>query len=303
MSKTIELLSIQAHEKRLKLQSTIDPDVPLLLKGDAGRLRQILTNLTGNAIKFTPGGLVALGIQLEHSDEQKALLRFTVIDSGIGVPADKLDSIFESFSQADESTTRNYGGTGLGLTISKQLVELMGGKIGAESVEGLGSKFWFTVMLDKQTVDESFALTAQVSARRQLPSDVTTRRNCRILLAEDDPINQAVVRAFLMKLGYAVDIVENGRDALQLLAEYDYHLVLMDCQMPEMDGMESTAIIRDPGSHVRNHAVPIIALTAYALKGNRERCLAAGMDDYLTKPLDLDSLGTLLDKWLTVSGR
>jgi PAS domain S-box-containing protein len=299
MSKTIDLLSVQAHEKRLELHHTIDPDVPLLLKGDAGRLRQILTNLTGNAIKFTKRGSVALGIQLEHGDEQKAMLRFSVIDSGIGIPAEKLDSIFESFSQADETTTRKYGGTGLGLTISKQLVELMGGKIGVESTEGSGSKFWFTVMLDKQSVEESFDRTTQASTRRQLPSDATARRDCRILLAEDDPVNQVVARSFLTQLGYTVDIVENGRDALQLLAESDYHLVLMDCQMPEMDGMEATAIIRDPGSAVRNHAVPIIAFTAYAQKGDRERCLAAGMDDYLTKPLDIDSLSIVLDKWLT----
>ena len=174
----------------------------MLLKGDAGRLRQILTNLTGNAIKFTPRGSVALGIQLEHSDEQYAWLRFSVIDSGIGIPSDKLESIFESFSQADETTTRKYGGSGLGLTISKQLVELMGGKIGVESIEGMGSKFWFTVMLDKQSVEESFALTTPASPMRQLPSDATARRNCRILLAEDDPVNQAVARGFLTQLGY-----------------------------------------------------------------------------------------------------
>jgi len=147
----------------------------------------------------------------------------------------------------------------------------------------------------------SFARTTPASPGRQLPSVATTRRNCHILLAEDDSVNQVVVQGFLTQLGYSVDIVENGCEALQFLAEYDYQLVLMDCQMPEMDGLEATAIIRDPGSHVRNHALPIIALTAYALKGDRDRCLAAGMDDCLTKPLDIDSLSTLLDKWLTTS--
>jgi PAS domain S-box-containing protein len=299
MSKTIDLLAIQAHAKKLELSWCIEPDVPLLFKGDAGRLRQILTNLTGNAIKFTQRGSVAVDIKLEHDYEQNTLLRFTVIDTGIGIHADKLESIFESFSQADESTTRKYGGSGLGLAISKQLVELMGGGIGVESIEGIGSKFWFTVMLKKQSGDASLDWTPPVSSRRQLPSDATARRNCRILLAEDDPINQAVARGFLTQLGYAADIVGNGREALQLLAEYDYHMVLMDCQMPEMGGMEATAVIRDPGSHVLNHSVPIIALTAYALKGDRERCLATGMDDYLTKPLDLVSLGAVLEKWLT----
>jgi len=299
MSKIIDLLSIQANEKRLELSLCIDQDVPLLLRGDASRLRQILTNLTGNAIKFTSRGSVALGIQLEHSYEQYAWLRFSVIDSGIGIPAEKLESIFESFSQADESTTRKYGGSGLGLTISKQLVELMGGNIGVESIESFGSKFWFTIMLDKQSAEESLARTTPARPMRHLPSDATARRNCRILLAEDDPVNQAVAREFLTQLSYSVDIVGNGSEALRLLAVHDYHLVLMDCQMPEMDGMEATAVIRDPGSHVCNHQVPIIALTAYALKGDRERFLAAGMDDYLTKPLDLDSLDAVLGKWLT----
>jgi PAS domain S-box-containing protein len=300
---TIALLSLQAREKGLELGAVIDPDVPTLLKGDAGRLRQIMTNLIGNALKFTPHGAVALNIHQENADAQKVLLLFSVTDSGIGIPADKLGCIFESFTQADDSTTRKYGGTGLGLSISKQLVEMMGGKIGVESLEGKGSVFWFSVMLERQSSEESLEHATRTESWARINRELTAGKFIRILVAEDDSINQMVAEGFLLQLGYCVDIVENGREALRLLAEHDYSLVFMDCQMPEMDGLEATAVIRDPGSNMRNHSVPIIALTANALKGDRERYLAAGMDDYLAKPLCLDSLAEVLAKWLAAAPR
>jgi len=301
VSGTIELLAVQAYEKGLELGSRIDPDVPLRLKGDAGRLNQVINNLVGNAIKFTSQGAVALSIHREYADEQQALLRFSVTDSGIGIPADKLECIFDSFTQADDSTTRRYGGTGLGLAISKQIVTMMGGNIGVESVEGKGSTFWFTVMLERQLAEEILGHKRQSGSPVPMTPAEVGLGNVRILLVEDDPVNQLVTEGFLMKLGYAVDIVENGRTALRLLSENDYSLVLMDWQMPEMGGLEATAVIRDPGSSVRYHSVPVIALTANALGSDRERCLAAGMNDYLAKPLDINSLAEVLSKWLPPS--
>ncbi len=297
ISATIELLSFQAREQGLELGVLIDSDVPVLLKGDIGRLRQIITNLIGNSIKFTPRGSVALNIHLAPPGEQKTMLRFEVTDCDIGIPADKLESIFEPFTQADSSTTRKFGGSGLGLAISKQLAEMMGGEIGVESLEGGGSKFWFTALFGMPSAEELAAHTALTRPAAQIIQNATARQDIRVLLAEDDPVNQLVAEGFLTQLGYPVDIVENGREALRMLSERDYSLVLMDCQMPEMSGLEATAVIRDPGSKVRNHAVPLIALTANALKGDRERCLAAGMDDYLAKPLYIEALAEMLVKW------
>ena len=302
----------------MELSSQIDPDVPLLVKGDAGRLRQIITNLVGNAIKFSANGSVSLHIRKDEEDGQRTTLRFLVHDYGIGIAADKLEMIFEPFTQADGSTTRKYGGTGLGLTISRQLAELMGGSIGVESAEGEGSTFWFTLVLEKQ--DEA-ARPLPIPNPPPLeplgpkgagtkPSRVGGGReslydnNVRILLAEDDPINQIVVRSNLSKRGYQVDAVSDGRETLEALETKDYGLILMDCMMPVMGGFETTAIIRDPASKVRNHSIPIIALTASAMQDDQAKCLAAGMDDYLAKPLEVAELMALLEKWLpSGSGR
>lgn len=296
----IKLISLRALEKGLNLDCQIDPDVPNLLLGDAGRLRQILTNLIGNAIKFTAQGSVSLHIRKDAEDEHHVTLLFSVHDSGIGIAADKLETIFEPFIQADSSTTRNYGGTGLGLSISRQLVELMGGRIGAKSVAGEGSSFWFTAVLEKQ-----FGATHPLRHTNlgETGGDVS-KKGCfgpkggRLLLVEDDPTNQTVIKSILSKSGYLVDVANNGCEAIKALEDIDYALVLMDCMMPECNGYEATTVIRDQASAVRNHAIPVIALTANAFKEDRDSCLVAGMDDYLSKPLDIADLLAMLEKWI-----
>jgi len=297
----IKILALRAEEKGLSLGSLMDSDVPRFLKGDAGRLRQIITNLIGNAIKFTAKGSISLLIRKDAEDEHCTTLRFLVHDSGIGIAPDKLEAIFEPFTQADGSTTRKYGGTGLGLTISRQLAELMGGTVGVESEEGDGSTFWFTVVLEKQVEVEGTQCSYPVSAEQIesfLPKLPITHSS-RLLLAEDDQINQMVTQSILVKLGCQVDVAGNGQEALRLLEHNDYDLVLMDCMMPVMNGYDATAVIRDPGSAVRNHAVPVVALTANAMREDRDVCLDAGMNDYLGKPLDVRDLLAVLHKWTT----
>ena len=437
MEDTAELLAMKASEKGLELVCLIDPEVPSLLRGDPGRLRQILVNLVGNAVKFTPQGGVTIQVALESEDEHSAVIRFSVKDTGIGIPARRLDAVFSPFTQVDGSVTRKYGGTGLGLTISKQLVELMGGRIVVESEEGKGSTFSFTSVFEKQPADaqHSAAKFADLQGVRVLvvddhqtnrlllatllrawgcrfdeapdgdsalsllreaalegdryrvalldmqmpamngeelgrrikadpqcqetilvmmtslgqrgdagrlkaagftayltkplrqdqlhdclalalgrkqyeqvlaPAGLITRhtvseaqkRRVRILLAEDDSTNQQVALAFLNKLGYRADVVANGKEALEALRSFPYELVFMDCHMPEIDGYEATRRIRDPQSGVRNHTVPVIAMTARAMKGDREECLAAGMNDYVTKPVAVQTLAEVLEKWL-----
>lgn len=297
-SGTVNMLQFQARAKGLELGIQMDPDIPLLLQGDAGRLRQVLTNLIGNAIKFTPNGAIHVHIRNDGDDRENVTLRILVRDSGIGIAPDKLDLIFEPFMQADGSSTRKFGGSGLGLAISRQLVELMGGEMGLDSLEGKGSTFWFTVTLKKQT--EMDRVLSSLSSLAHHPGGATSTGNCLpLLLAEDDPTSQKLVCAFLAKLGYQVDIAGNGHEALKALHEKEYALVLMDGMMPGMNGFEATAVIRDQGSSVRNHDIPIIALTANAMRTDREKCLAAGMDDYLAKPLEVTALAAMLEKWLS----
>jgi CheY-like chemotaxis protein/HPt (histidine-containing phosphotransfer) domain-containing protein len=267
-------------------------------------LRQIITNLVGNAIKFTDNGSISLHIRRDMEDEQHVTLHFLLRDSGIGVAADKLDTIFETFIQADGSSTRKYGGTGLGLTISRQLAELMGGTVGVESVEGEGATFWFTVVLEKQTNKASSpdGITQNAGLKRLGACEAAA--SARLLLVEDDPTTQLVTKSILLKSGYQMDVASNGSEALKLLEENDYALVLMDCMMPGMNGYEVTAMVRDQTSNVRNHAIPIIALTANAFKEDRDTCLEAGMDDYLPKPIEIAELLAMLEKWVSSgSGR
>ncbi|MBI2421267.1 MAG: response regulator [Candidatus Hydrogenedentes bacterium] len=431
------IIAVKAHEKAIQLLSMVDPNVPSLLRGDPGRLRQVLLNLCGNAIKFTPQGEVMLRVEVAREDERGALLRFSVKDSGIGISHDKLDSLFSPFTQADASTTRLYGGTGLGLAICRQLVELMGGMIDAESSPGEGSTFWFTAAFEKQQPGESqlpphladlqgvrvlvvddhannralvrslvtqwgcqceeaednpSALAAlEAAAQRGLPLQVAiidvqmpdmpgaelgrrikenpllsgirlimmtsmgrrgdaarleqlgfsgylvkpvretqlhaclrlvlgahpapsdpapaalvtrhtvseaNKQHARILLVEDNRTNQIVALKILQKLGYRADTAVNGAEALQAMSMTAYDLVFMDCQMPEMDGYEATSRVRDPESAVLNHAIPIIAMTANAMQGDREHCLEVGMNDYVSKPISPGMLAEVLGRWL-----
>jgi signal transduction histidine kinase/ActR/RegA family two-component response regulator len=305
---TINLLKLNARTKGLKLSAQIDEDVPLLLQGDAGRLRQILTNLIGNAIKFTGQGFVSLHIHKDTEDEQTATLRFLVRDSGIGIAADKLEKIFEPFTQADSSATRQYGGTGLGLAIVRQLAELMGGTVGVESEAGEGATFWFTVVLTKQNNLPLLLAPPplpEAEGAKQRGAGEVNDIDARILLVEDDPVNRFMTKKLLTRSGYDVEVASNGREAINALEKNDYSLVIMDCMMPVLNGYETTIVIRNPASAVRNHAIPVIALTANAMQEDRKRCLAAGMDDYLAKPIEVTKMIAMLEKWLplsTVSG-
>ncbi|OQX96426.1 hypothetical protein B6I21_01075 [candidate division KSB1 bacterium 4572_119] len=434
-----DILAMKVYKKGLEFSCLIEPDVPSMLKGDSGRLRQILTNLIGNAIKFTAKGEIALHVSLDKEYENYAIIHFSVTDTGIGIPRNKIERLFKSFSQVDTSTTRKYGGTGLGLTISKQLVELMQGQIGVRSVPGKGSTFWFTIKMKKQSVDKvaivdendivqllqncrilvvdhnatnrhvlksilsswecksdvvpdaGRAIEKMSSAAKNnepfniaildkhlpdmdgealgekilkdeylaetkiiLMTSIANRNekkrleengfksyltkpikqsqlyNClmtligqkqmgvsasqgdktpgrisdsklgtvKILLVEDNVINQKVALKMLEKMGCTTDAALNGKEAIKLLEKNDYSLVLMDVQMPEMDGFEATKIIRSHKSNVKNHKIPIIAMTAHAMKGDRERCMNIGMDDYVPKPIKPVELATALNRWI-----
>jgi two-component system sensor histidine kinase/response regulator len=422
-----DLMAVTAQEKKLELLCSIDPDVPTLLLGDASRLRQILLNLAGNAVKFTTTGEVSIRVKLETPGVAGAI-RFEVSDTGIGVPSDKRELLFQPFSQVDTSTSRNYGGTGLGLSIVRMLVDLMGGRLGCETESSKGSCFWFTVLLERQLgVDRSvpFSLAgcrilvvddnacsrslmlallmfwkatgeeaataeaaldrlrnaggdlfdailvdlempgmngeqlaariwqqaglahtplilltplsrsadteywrqrgfaghiskplksgelgtclASILGREPYPMRPVTvspesqtnhlRARLRLLVVEDNKVNQEVALGILENLGYHADVVADGPGALSALSETDYDLVLMDCQMPGMDGYETTRQIRKSDTDVRNHDIPIVAATAYCMAGDREKCLAAGMNDYVTKPLRPEPLLQAIKKW------
>ncbi len=304
----VKMMSVKAAGTGLKLHCRTAPDVPPGLKGDSVRLTQIITNLVDNAVKFTHAGEIGISVSLVSDREGFAVIRFEISDTGIGIPPSRLAVIFDPFTQADGSTTRQYGGAGLGLAICKQLAELMGGHIGVESKEGKGSTFWFTARFEKLTGQIPAAQTSEVSSRPVIvikTSEVSTPpaanavpQGARILLAEDNAINQKVVQSILGKLGCQADVVVNGLEAVQALKMIAYDLVLMDCMMPVMDGFEAAAMIRNPDSGVLNHKVPIVALTANAMTGDREACLKAGMDDYLSKPVKKDGLSMVIEKWL-----
>ncbi|OPY52758.1 MAG: hybrid sensory histidine kinase BarA [Methanosaeta sp. PtaU1.Bin112] len=309
---TTDLLALDVHEKGLELISQIEKEVPSLLRGDPGRLRQILVNLGGNAVKFTDKGKIVIQVSLVSEDDNNATLRFAVIDTGIGIPEDRQKILFSPFTQIDSSTTRQYGGTGLGLAISRQLAELMGGEIGLESKEGEGSTFWFTAVFKKQLdgrsrVKKSASVQGENSTddcrdrvteteKISIKEDVGHR--IRILVAEDNPVNQKVAQAMLKKMGLFSDVVANGRQALDALAINNYDLVLMDCHMPDMDGFEATRIIRQDGSKALNPEVPIIAMTAATMQGDRNRCIQAGMNEFIAKPVQQKELAKMLAKWL-----
>jgi PAS domain S-box-containing protein len=434
---TTDTLALKAQEKGIELTCLIESEVPSCLRGDPGRLKQVLMNIAGNAIKFTSKGEVVIWASLLDEDECNATIKLRVTDTGIGIPEDRMDRLFKAFTQVDSSTTRKYGGTGLGLTISKQLVELMGGHVGVESHEGQGSTFWFTVVMEKQAEGQKLAviipkdltgvrilgvddnttnrrvlqillnswgcrydeaesavqalsmMKAAAAAKdpykmaiidQQMPQkdgeelgreikadsnlagtlmimltsmgqhgdlnrlkevgfaacltkpmkqkqlndclsmvmelDISSsgmdskqiitrhtlteleRQKARILLAEDNIVNQKVALKMLEKLGYRADVVANGREVVDALQIATYDLVLMDVQMPEMSGIEATEMIRNAKSRVRDHDIPIIAMTANAMDGDREKYLNAGMDDYVSKPVNPKQLADAIERQL-----
>lgn len=296
------ILGIKTRAKKLELDCRLAPGLPLFFFGDYGRLKQVLTNLVDNAVKFTHRGKVELDVSLDKEEaDDWVVLRFVVKDTGIGIPANRLGSLFHSFTQVDGSHTRKFGGTGLGLTISKQLVEMMGGQIGVESREGEGSTFWFTVRLKKQGAGNGKAEKAVNSrAVQRILKDAAQEgsEKSRILLAEDNLINRKLVVRLVQKLGYRIDAVTTGLQALKKIKSTPYDLVLMDIQMPELDGIEATRRIRSIKRGATNPDVPVIALTAHAIKGDRERCLKAGMDDYIAKPFNRVKLSEVIAHWL-----
>ena len=269
-----ELMSPVAAKKGLSLEITIDEHIPGYLMGDPGRIRQVVLNLVGNAVKFTPKGSVTVSIRREQ-DRGPDWLRIDVIDTGIGIPAEKRSRLFESFSQVDTSHTRRFGGTGLGLSISKSLVNLMNGFIEAESDEGKGSKFSIVVPLHEAT--------APTDSQERVLDDRDALESLNVLLVDDNPVNRKVGTMMLTRLGHSVDTVEDGAQAVEAVRTGQYDVVLMDIQMPNMDGYQATASIRALEGSRAN--IPIVALTAHAMSGDRERCLEAGMDDYLSKPI------------------
>lgn len=296
----VELFAASARKKSIELVCQIEDDVPEAMKGDPGRLSQIIANLMDNAIKFTERGEVKVHVSLADKNTDTALLSFAISDTGIGIPLEAQAGLFEAFSQADASTTREYGGTGLGLAISRQLSAMMGGEIGVESRPGEGSTFGFTALLKKASPDWS-KLTCPMGAPQTGSVPVETSFKGRILVAEDNPVNQEIARLALISLGCDVDVVSNGREALDALfsSESPYDLVFMDCQMPGMDGYEATKIIREREAREGKAArISIIALTAHAMEGDRDKSLAAGMDDYLSKPFTLEQLVAVLKRRL-----
>jgi CheY-like chemotaxis protein len=291
-----QLFLSAASAKGLVLTISLGDDGPGVVVGDPSRLKQVIVNLIGNAIKFTAGGAIRVKAAVEANDGGIAQLRVEVSDTGVGIEQEAMAGLFTPFAQADASITRKFGGTGLGLAISRRLVELMEGKIGAESKVGAGSTFWFTARLpvasdaDLPTPSGASSDPASLTLLRE------SRAGLRILVVEDSPVNQAVASAMLERLGFQSTIAASGTDALQVAFRHELAAILMDCHLPGMDGYEVTAEIRRREAGATR--IPIIAMTADALPATRQRCLDAGMDDYLSKPVSLAALNTVLSGWI-----
>jgi signal transduction histidine kinase/ActR/RegA family two-component response regulator len=292
----LSLLSEQAHRKGLVLTADIAANLPQALNGDPTRLRQILLNLVGNALKFTEHGLVSISIQANKY--KNTILDFRISDTGIGIRPEVQQRLFQPFIQADSSHTRRFGGTGLGLAIVKQLVELMGGCIAVQSELGHGSSFSFSLTFEPATAPVLSALEDNLQQSKRIQSLRSSWQGTRILLAEDTLTNQEVMKAMLYGFGCEVDIVQNGQQALDVLKNSHYDLVLMDCQMPEIDGFEATRLFRHYETEQGLPRVPVVAVTASVLNDERAACLACGMDDVLAKPFKRKELATTLERWL-----
>ncbi|MEH6633155.1 MAG: ATP-binding protein [Halopseudomonas aestusnigri] len=294
---TEALWESRARAKNLRFQVLNSPTNTDIIKGDPGRVRQILYNLIGNAIKFTQSGKISIIIEEVTSKNERLKFRFEVEDSGDGITKENQEKLFEAFAQADTTTTRKFGGTGLGLVICKQLTRLMGGEIGVESNEGLGSNFWFTIEVDKGDPEKVKEAEDAEAFRNKPPNYIG--KAIKILVAEDNRINQKVIQSLLAPLNCNLHIVENGLEAYIAVQKQPFDVILMDVQMPQMDGPTSTQRIRELNTHVAK--IPIIALTANAMKGDREYYLACGMDDYVSKPIDQRALIGAISRWVNAS--
>ena len=295
LQELMQLFGHQARQQGLALSLQLDPDTPAWICADAGRLRQILANLLGNALKFTPAGSVVLRVSSSPQANAAIQLVFEVADTGIGISASQHSQIFEDFNQGDSSSARRHGGTGLGLSIAMRLARLMNGSISVQSRQGFGSTFVLKVQAQASQAD---------SAPQADAADVTGQffPNSRVLVVEDNLVNQIVVQAALERLGCQVDLADGGAEGVQAARLQHYDLVLMDCQMPEVDGYEATRQIRQwELAQKSTRRLPIAALTAHAMVGDREKCEAAGMDDYLSKPMSAAELQLLLLRWLPAS--
>jgi PAS domain S-box-containing protein len=300
VKEVLDLLGESARRKSLHVSQIVEHGVPDHVLGDPVRLRQVLTNLIGNAIKFTARGAIKVTVKLEHELERERLY-FSVTDTGVGIPHEARGRLFQPFSQADGSTTRKFGGTGLGLSISKRLVELMDGEIGVESEFGVGSTFWFRLpVLRAETRGAPIPRYGGPDAPVQ--PEHRERARPRVLLAEDNVVNRRVAIRMLERLGCTVDVAIDGGSALSAVAASDYALILMDCHMPELDGLEATRELRRIEAGTQRH-VPIVALTANAMGGDRQRCIAAGMDDYLSKPIEMAELERTIVRWIPALAR
>jgi signal transduction histidine kinase len=286
----VRMFAFRAKEKGLQFVPDVGKEVPDRLRGDPLRLRQVLINLLSNAVKFSERGHVRLKVDLESMVDDEARILFSIADTGIGISPEDQQRIFAPFTQVDASTTRRHGGTGLGLAIASDLIRAMGGLLSVQSEMDRGSNFFFTLVLHRETQKLDLAEYPQngIAARENRPPIVSSPAGpMRVLVAEDTPANQRLISLVLAKRGHVVEFASNGREAVEQASSKSFDVILMDLQMPEMDGLQATAAIRDlPGIS----RVPIVALTAHAMTGDRDRCLAAGMDDYLAKPLDVNRL-------------
>ncbi len=297
LNETMYGMSFRARQKGLRFIFEIASGVPAFVTGDSCRLRQVLVNLIGNSLKFTESGEISVRVRNDHEENGECLLHFEVADTGIGIPEEKQQSIFNPFTQADDSTTRKFGGTGLGLAISARLVDMMSGKLWVESRAGGGSTFHFTAMMGiAEAAEPSVEVSAAVFAAEESQSAAEADpAPVRVLLAEDNAINRLLAVKLLEKRGYKITVTTNGLEALAAIEKTAFDVVLMDVQMPEMDGLEATAAIRSNEAGTHAH-LPIIAMTAHAMKGDEDRCLDAGMDAYVPKPVIASQLFEAIEK-------
>ena len=291
IQEVINLFYVGAKQKGLSIKLIYDKQIPDTVIGDSVRLRQVLSNLVGNGVKFTTQGNIVINAGVQEWYENKIKLKFVVTDTGIGIAKDKTDKLFKRFSQVDDSNTKVFGGTGLGLAISKMLVEMMDGDIGVESEEGIGSSFFFTAVFE---LEEVIVKLNENGIEYNDPTLYKNQKHKKVLLVEDDFVSRNMATIVLKRNGFEVIAVENGKEAIFAAENEQFDLILMDINMPLMDGFTAASVIK---KKEKTHT-PIIAMTAYALKEDRQKCIDAGMDDYISKPIDINEMISKIDLWI-----